>query len=132
MSAMPEPINFVDTWKIRDGRLKELKDAARAFVDFVAENEPRVIAYNVYVDEVSGRSTVVQIHPDSESIEQHIKVAGPHFGRFMELYEPGGTIEIHGRPAGHLLEQMQQIAQQFGVTITVKEPFAGFTRYDAR
>lgn len=129
---MAAPIIFVDTWTIRDGRLEELKDAARAFVDFVSENEPRLIAYSVYVDENDSRSTVVQIHPDSESIELHMKVAGPHFGRFMELYESGGTIEIHGRPADHVLEHMQQIAQQFGVTIIVREPFAGFVRHDAR
>lgn len=55
-----------------------------------------MIAYNVYVDEESNHATVVQIHPDSESIEFHLEVAGPQFGRFMELYERGRRIEVHG------------------------------------
>lgn len=28
---MPEPIILIDIWKIRDGRLEALKDAAQAF-----------------------------------------------------------------------------------------------------
>jgi quinol monooxygenase YgiN len=123
-----EPVMFIDTWRIREGKLDAFKDAARAFVDFVAENEPQLIAYNVYVDEESNHSTVVQIHPNSESIEFHMEVAGPQFGHFMELYEPGGRIEVHGRPADHVLERMRQMAQQFGVTVAVKEPYAGFAR----
>jgi quinol monooxygenase YgiN len=123
-----EPIMFIDTWRIRDGELDAFKDAARGFVDFVAENEPQLIAYSVYVDEESNQSTVLQIHPDSESIEFHLEVAGPQFGRFMELYEPGGRIEVHGRPADHVLERMRQMAQQFGVTVLVKERYAGFAR----
>jgi quinol monooxygenase YgiN len=129
--AAPEPIVVVDTWRIREGKLDVFKDAAREFVDFVAENEPQLIAYSVYVDDESNSSTVVQIHPDSKSIEFHLNVAGPQFGRFMELYESGGRIEIHGRPADHVLERMRQMAQQLGVTVIVKEHYAGFARPQA-
>jgi quinol monooxygenase YgiN len=128
---MREPIILIDKWKIREGKLEEFKDAARDFVDFVFENEPQLIAYNVYVDEESNQCTVVQIHPQSESIDFHMEVAGPRFGRFMELYEPGGRIEVHGRPADHILERMQQTARQFGVAVVLKELYAGFARYPA-
>jgi hypothetical protein len=57
-----------------------------------------------------------------------MEVAGPQFGRLMELYEPGGRIEVYGRPADHVLERMRQMAPQFGVTVAVKESFAGFAR----
>jgi quinol monooxygenase YgiN len=121
-----EPIIFIDTWKLREGKLGAFKDAAREFVDFVAKNEPQLIAYNVYIDEESNHSTVIQIHPNSASIEFHMKVAGPQFGRFIELYEPGGKIDIHGRPADDVLDRMRQMGQQFGVTVGVKERYAGF------
>ena len=123
-----EPIISIDTWRIREGKLDAFKDAAQAFVDFAAENEPQLIAYNVYVDEETNQSTVVQIHPDPESIEFHLEVAGPQFGRFMEIFEPGGRIEVHGKPADHVLERMRQIAKQFGVTVAVMERYAGFAR----
>jgi quinol monooxygenase YgiN len=129
---MPEPIMLIDTWKIRDGKLDAFKDAAREFVDFVAENEPQLIAYDVYIDEDSNHSTVVQIHPDSESIEFHMEVAGPRFGRFMALYEPGGGIEVHGRPTARVLDRKRETAQQFRVTVVVKERYVGFARSQAR
>lgn len=125
---MREPIIFVDRWKVRKGKLDAFKDAAREFVDFVADNEPQLIACNVYVDEASDDCTVIQIHRDSASIDFHMKVAGPQFGRFIELYEPGGRIEIHGAPADHVLERMRQMGQQFAVTVDVKELCAGFAR----
>ncbi len=128
MMPESEPIVFIDTWKIREGKLAAFKDAAREFVDFVAENEPQLIAYNVYIDEQTNHSTVIQIHPDSDSIEFHMKVAGPQFGRFIELYEPGGRIDVHGRPADHVLDRMRQTGQEFGVTVDVKERYAGFAR----
>jgi hypothetical protein len=122
----PEPIIFIDTWKLREGKLGAFKDAAREFVDFVAKNEPQLIAYNVYIDEESNHSTVIQIHPDSASIEFHMKVAGPQFGRFIQLYEPGGKIDVHGRPSDDVLDRVRQMGQQFGVTVGVKERYAGF------
>jgi quinol monooxygenase YgiN len=126
---MGGPIVFTDLWRIRDGRLQEFKDAAREFVEFVSKNEPQLIAYNVYIDEENRQSTVIQIHPNSESIEFHMKVAGPQFGKFMELYEPGGRIQVHGRPADHVVEQMRQMAQQAGVSVTLMDLHAGFARF---
>jgi hypothetical protein len=37
-AVMPErePVMFIDTWRIPKGKLDAIKDAARAFVDFVA------------------------------------------------------------------------------------------------
>jgi hypothetical protein len=53
-----------------------------------------------------------------------MEVAGPQFGRFMEVYEPGRRIEVRGRPSDHVLERIRQMAQQFGVTVAVKQPYA--------
>jgi hypothetical protein len=49
--GMSEPIVFFDTWKLRDGKLEEYRRAAKEFVEFVAENEPQLIAYNVYINQ---------------------------------------------------------------------------------
>ena len=43
-------------------------------VDFVEANEPRVIAFNEYVNEEGTEVAVVQIHPDADSMEFHLGV----------------------------------------------------------
>jgi hypothetical protein len=51
-------ILFVDTSDVREGALEALKPALDRLVDFVEANEPRLIAYNVYVSEDGTRLTV--------------------------------------------------------------------------
>jgi quinol monooxygenase YgiN len=93
--AEPEPIVVVDTWKIREGELDAFKDAAREFVDSVAENEPRLIAYDVYIDEERSHSTVIQIQPDSASTEFHMNSRG----RSSAVMNRTGAAVRHPEPA---------------------------------
>ena len=48
---MSDPILYVDTSDVREGALEELKPAIARLTDFVEANEPRIIAYNVYLND---------------------------------------------------------------------------------
>jgi quinol monooxygenase YgiN len=76
---MSDAIVYVDTSDVREGALEGLKAAIKELVDFVHANEPRLIAYNVYLSDDGTRMTVVHVHPDSASLEYHMEVAGPVF-----------------------------------------------------
>jgi hypothetical protein len=54
---MSEPILYVDTSEIREGKLEELKTAMKELVEFVETNEPRLIAYNVYLNDDGNQMT---------------------------------------------------------------------------
>ena len=56
---MSDGIVYVDTSDVREGTLEELKAAIKELVDFVAANEPRLIAYNVYLSGDGTRMTIV-------------------------------------------------------------------------
>jgi hypothetical protein len=73
---MSDLIVVVDSSEIREGKLEELKTAIAELVKFVEGNESEPIAYNIYLDETGIRMTVVQIHPNSASMERHLKLAG--------------------------------------------------------
>jgi quinol monooxygenase YgiN len=73
--SMSEPIVYIDTSEIREGKLEELKTAINELVKFVEANEPRLIGYNVYLKEAGTRMTVIHVHPNSASLELHMKVA---------------------------------------------------------
>ena len=49
----------------REGALEEVKLAIRDLIGFIEENEPRLIAYNVYFNPDGTKMTVVSVHPDS-------------------------------------------------------------------
>jgi quinol monooxygenase YgiN len=125
---MSEPIIALDTSLIRVGRLDELKRAVAELVEFVRSNEPRPVVYEVYVDNTESRMTVVQVHPDSASMEYHMTVAGPAFAGFAELVTLS-TLDVYGEPSEELLELLHRKVQMLGdARVTVHDLQAGFAR----
>jgi quinol monooxygenase YgiN len=128
---MSDMILYVDTSEVREGALEELKPAIRELVDFVEANEPRLIAYNVYLSDDGTKMTVVNVHPDSASLEYHMTVAAPLFRQFVEL-DTLSSIHIYGEPSERVLKQSHEKAQLLGRrAVVVETVFAGFTRLAA-
>src|SRR5262245_45099394 len=126
---MSEPIVAIDTSVVREGRLEEVKAAIRELADFGQANEPRPIAYNVYLDEASGRRTVPQVHPDPASLEHHMTIAGPAFPTFAELIRMQ-AMDVFGEPSPELLRLLRDKAQMLGgIPIGVHPRYAGFVRF---
>jgi quinol monooxygenase YgiN len=82
---MSKPIIYVDHSEVRAEKLEELKTAIQQLAEFVEANEPQLIAYNVYFSSNGTRMTVMHIHSDSASLENHMKVGGPQFPKFAEF-----------------------------------------------
>lgn len=128
---MSEPIVFIDSSEIREGKLEELKTAMKELVEFVKANEPRPIAYDVFLNEDGTMVTVVQVQPDSASMEFHMKVAAPEFAKFTELVSLK-AMDVYGTPSEDLLEQLRRKVRLLGnATVTVHELHAGFARFEA-
>jgi hypothetical protein len=128
---MSDAIMYVDTSDVREGTREELKAAMKELVDFVDANEPRLIAYNVYLSDDETRMTVVHVHPDSASLEYHMEVAGPVFRQLVELATLS-SIHIYGEPSEKLLKQLHEKARLLGrgaVVVEAEALHAGFTRF---
>ena len=67
-NSMTQPIVYVDTSKVRPGRLAELKVAMTDLARFVQANEPRLLAYNVYFSDNRYRMSVLHINLNSASL----------------------------------------------------------------
>jgi quinol monooxygenase YgiN len=125
---MSDAIVYVDTAEVREGSLEDLKAAFEDLVDFIESNEPRLIAYNVYLSDDGTRVTVVHVHPDSASLEYHLEVAGPLFRRFADLVTLS-SIHVYGEPGVNVLKQMDEKARLLGGgAVEVAGWQSGFTR----
>jgi hypothetical protein len=82
-----EPIVYIDTSEIREGKLEELKTAMNEFVKFVETNEPRLIGYNVYLNADGTQMTIVHVHSDSTSLQFHMRVAGPLVSQARKVHQ---------------------------------------------
>jgi hypothetical protein len=125
---MSDAVIVIDTSEIRAGRLEEVQRAVRDLARFVDEDEPRTMAYNVYFDDAGTRMTVVQIHPDSASMEYHMKVSGPAFRQFTGMLRLL-TMDVYGDPSDDLLALLRSKARMLGAEeVAVHRHYAGFIR----
>jgi len=127
---MSGSILVVDSSEIRAGKLGEVKAGVEELVAFVEANEAEPLAYDIYLDEAGTMMTVVQIHPDSASLERHLTVAGPVFRRFADLLTLV-NVDVYGRASEAALEQIRGKAQFLGNTpVRLHELHAGFSRFE--
>ena len=72
---MSGPFIFIGTHRIADGKLEAFKKDANALVQLVQEGEPQLIAFNFFFSEDETEVSVVQVHPDADSMLTHMEVA---------------------------------------------------------
>lgn len=126
---MSEPLVYVDTSEVREGSLGTLKEAIRELAEFIDENEPQLISYNVYFSEDGTQMTVMHVHPDPASLDFHMDVAGPRFARFADLLKLE-SIHIYGEPSPKAVRQLQEKLELLGTgELTVEPLHSGFSRF---
>jgi quinol monooxygenase YgiN len=129
---MSQPFIFVGTHKIKEGKLDEFRKSLQELVELVETNEPRLIAFNIYVDEDANRVSGVQVHPDAGSMEFHMKVAGEHIRGAYDYIEKTESIDVYGQATDAILGMMRQAAPPGTPLRVMPIHEAGFTRTNAR
>jgi hypothetical protein len=131
-ASMSEPFIFIGTHTIREGKLQDFKQSCGELVEVVEAKEPRLIAFNLYVNEDGSEVSVVQVHPDADSMLFHMQVARDHISEaYQSTLEKTERIDIYGEPSDAVLETIRQLAGS-GVPLSVKtHHLGGFTRTTA-
>jgi hypothetical protein len=123
-----EPLIFIDVSEVLEGKFEDVKRGFKELAEFVDANEPRAISYNVFFDEPGRTVTVVQLHPDSASMEVHMTAGSELFKVFKGLLQMQ-TMDIYGQPSENLLRLMKDKAAMLGArSVRVHDLHAGFTR----
>ena len=71
---MSSPFIFIATNRLKPGRLERERNRVPGLVEFIEASEPRMIAFNEFVNEAGDEATVVQFHPDAASMEAHMEI----------------------------------------------------------
>jgi hypothetical protein len=130
---MPSPFIFIATNRLRSGQLDRERKRVPGLVDFIAANEPRLIAFNEYVNDEGDEVTVVQIHPDTASMEAHMGIVSERAREaYAETLDATVRVQVFGQPSAAILETLRQQAGN-GVEVSVNgEHLGGFTRSAAQ
>ena len=126
---MSSPFIFIATNRLKPGRLERERNRVPGLVEFIEASEPRMIAFNEFVNEAGDEATVVQFHPDAASMEAHMEIVRERAQEaYAETLDATVRIQVFGRPNDAILEALQQQAGS-GVEISVNgEHLGGFTR----
>ena len=124
-------IVLVDVSTVREGRLEDVKARMAELAEFVARTGTRAIAYELYLSADERQMTVIQNHPDSESVETQMTAAAPVFATFADLLTMS-AMDIYGEPSDSLLDVLRGKADLLGLgrPPTLHKLEAGFVRRD--
>ena len=118
---MQDAVVFIGTFRIPSA--DQWLPAIDRMRTHVQANVPRVRSFHAYADEARSEGTVVYVHPDADSFDQHLAAAA-------ELIEEGTAmvevtrVELLGRPNPATVERLRAS----GVPVRVKGHVTGFTR----
>jgi quinol monooxygenase YgiN len=126
---MAAPFIFIGTHKVKPGKLEEFEAWFANYIDTTVEpNEPRLLLFEAYTNPEANVVTVVQVHPDAESMVHHMEVITDHVTTaYANFLERESQYQIYGTPRAGVLELVQQMDGSDEAP-TSQEPFAGFTR----
>ncbi|MGI8658127.1 MAG: hypothetical protein ACR2K4_05060 [Candidatus Limnocylindria bacterium] len=125
---MAGPLIYLGTHGIKEGRMDDALAASQDLVAFLELEHPRLLQFEVYLDGRAGEMRVIHVHPDEQSLVDHLRLAGPRIAAAYEFLEGTKQIEIFGNPSQPLVEQIQKMG--VGAPVTFRVPDAGFSRLD--
>jgi hypothetical protein len=124
--SMSAPFIYIGTYTIKEGRLDEFKQMCEGIVELVESSEPRVIAFNFYCDEEGSEVSCVQVHPDADSMVNHMQLLQEHMAAATGEDSPIDVVtknEIYGPPSDTVLQMIQEWDP--GVPLPVKPSSLG-------
>jgi len=125
---MSEPVVFISHFKVKEGKLDELKRLAGEVERSLREDKPRTAAWLVFLGEDGTQVSFVHFFPDADSMDLHFEGSDERSAAVYEFVEPDG-FEIYGRPSDEALETMRQAAEGSGVSLRVlPDHVGGFLR----
>jgi hypothetical protein len=71
---MAEPVIYVSTFKIKEGKFAEYQRFYAELLKAVEESNPRLIALYAFANEEGTEITSVNVHPDTASMDHHMQV----------------------------------------------------------
>lgn len=123
---MSGPLIFISRSRVRDGKWDEYEQHCKHATALVDGEEPRVIAFHHFANDDHSEVSTVQVHPDTDSLDQHLKVFAEKLMErafdSLDTYE----LDIYGVPSEQALTMLTQVP---GAQVRVLEQHtSGFLR----
>jgi hypothetical protein len=124
---MFEPIVFISHFKIKDGKLDDLKQLHQQVTGQIKANKPGTVAFLQYLNEDKTELSIIHVFPDTESFDLHVEGVDERARAGFELVEPTSR-EVYGMPSERVMEMLRP-ADGTGITFKIMpQPMGGYIR----
>jgi len=93
---------------------------------FLDANHPSMLHFGIYIDDDAHQMTMVQVHPDEDSLVLHLKLGRQRIAKAYDFLDATTKIDIYGRPSDALVDQIRQMGM--GAPIRFNVATGGFSR----
>jgi hypothetical protein len=109
---MAGPLFAITTFRVKEGKLEDLKRYYKKILEIAEANEPQLIAFHGFLNEDGTEMTSIQVHPDTASMDFHMQVLRDNWDESLSQY--GQMIEhigsqYYGTPPKSALEMDAQV-----------------------
>lgn len=121
----------MSTFRVKEGKLEDLKRYYSKNIEFFRTNEPQIVAFHGFLNQDGTEMTSIQVHPDIDSMDFHMKMLTDNwdeqFSEYSQLLEPV-KVEYYGTPPRNALEM--DLQGEWDLSLKPIH-IAGFTRSTA-
>lgn len=127
LGDMTAPFVFITSHRIKPGAAERFRELQAEYFELVEAGEPRLLAHAAYASADGTEVSLVQVHADAESAEQHLALIAPTLMRAADLIE-NVSIEVYGEPGPGVQAALHHNASAGVPVRVVPDGAAGFTR----
>lgn len=123
---MGNPLIYFGIHAIKSGMVDVAKEASRQLAAFIEANHPRLLHFEITVDDEAREMTVIQVHPDEDSLRLHMDLAKDQISQAYQFLDGTKRIDIFGSPSEPMVAGIAQMAM--GAPVRIHEAVGGFSR----
>ena len=120
---MSGPIVFISHFKIKEGKLNDVKQLSQNVSEFIKANKPGTVAFLQYTNEEGTELSIIHVFPDAESFDHHNEGAGERSNKAFEFIVPTHR-EIYGLPSDQAMGILRP-PDGSGITLNQKSQIIG-------
>jgi len=102
---MSQPIVFISHFKIKEGKLDEVKQLSQNVSEYIQANKPGTFAFLQFTNPEGTELSIIHVFPDAESFNRHMEGAEDRANKAYEYINPTRR-EIYGLPSDKTLASL--------------------------